>query len=236
MKRELWDKLQGFEFDDPQAGFSFSDRLARENGWSEAYAAHVIEEYRRFLYLCCEAGHPVTPSDEVDQAWHLHLCYTRSYWDDLCQDTLGRKIHHGPTKGGATEREKFREWYSKTLESYRREFGEVPPVSIWPNSEQRFRAVRYERVNRSQSWVLSKAAVVMALTVLVAGFLLVSCTGEEVGLSAVFVGGFFVIVFAIIIGVRKGGGGGGNGCAGGTGGCGNDSGGCGGGCGGCGGS
>ncbi len=62
----LWERLRDYPIDDPGAGFPFSRRLARENGWSPDYAARVILEYKRFLYLCAEAGHPVTPSDEVD--------------------------------------------------------------------------------------------------------------------------------------------------------------------------
>ena len=41
--------------------------------------------------------------------------------------------HHGPTKGGSQESEKFNEWYSKTLESYKNVFGMNPPVNIWPD-------------------------------------------------------------------------------------------------------
>ena len=67
----------------------------------------MISEYRRFVFLALAAGHPVTPSDQVDQAWHLHLLYTNSYWNRFCGETLGRRLHHGPTQGGASERDKF---------------------------------------------------------------------------------------------------------------------------------
>ena len=53
----LWNKLQAFSFDLPEADFSFSKRLARENNWAAAYTESVIQEYHRFLYLCVEAGH-----------------------------------------------------------------------------------------------------------------------------------------------------------------------------------
>ncbi len=85
---ELWQRLEAFELNDSEADFCFSTRLAQENGWSEAFARRVIREYKRFLYLAKSAGHPVTPSDQVDQAWHLHLCYTRSYWNELCANVL----------------------------------------------------------------------------------------------------------------------------------------------------
>lgn len=116
----LWQKLQGFSFDDPQSPFRFSDRLARENRWTRQFTLAVIEEYRRFLFLACVADHQVTPSIEVDEAWHLHMIYTRSYWNELCGETLGRKIHHGPTKGGHTEDVRYDLQYKKTLDSYYR--------------------------------------------------------------------------------------------------------------------
>ena len=35
--------------------------------------------------------------------------------------------------------EKFSEWYSKTLQSYKTIFGMNPPVNIWPEPSVRFR-------------------------------------------------------------------------------------------------
>lgn len=113
---ELFEKIQAFELDDNSASFKFSERLARENGWSKTYTHRVIDEYKKFIFLCCISDSGVTPSDPVDQAWHLHLTFTKSYWIDFCQNTLGQQIHHNPTKGGDNEREKFKNFYetSKT--------------------------------------------------------------------------------------------------------------------------
>lgn len=61
-------------------GLTFVGRLARDNGWKPGYAERVYREYLRFVFLAATAGHPVTPSVDVDEVWHLHLCYTRSYW------------------------------------------------------------------------------------------------------------------------------------------------------------
>ena len=153
----LWQRLEAFSPHDESAAFPFVHRLARENGWSRPYAFRVLEEYKRFLYLMLRAGHPVTPSDEVDQAWHLHLLYTRSYWEDLCRDIAGRPLHHGPTRGGEAEGAKFHDWYERTKDSYERLFGEPPPGDIWPSSEKRFGDVQsFERVNRARHWVLPK--------------------------------------------------------------------------------
>jgi hypothetical protein len=71
------------------AEMRFVDRLARENGWSGHHAAAVYQEYLRFLYLAGTSAGPLTPSDAVDQAWHLHLLYSRHYWEVLCGRILG---------------------------------------------------------------------------------------------------------------------------------------------------
>ena len=90
---ELWERTRTFEIDDGPAEFPFAARLARDNAWTGAFAERVVVEYRRFLHLMMVAGHPVTPSDQVDQAWHLHLTYTHSYWERLCGETLvGRDL------------------------------------------------------------------------------------------------------------------------------------------------
>jgi hypothetical protein len=153
---ELWDRIQAFSFDSGAATYSFWSRLAAENGWSLPFAARAISEYRRFLYLAVAAGHPVSPSDHVDQVWHLHLLYTESYWDRLCRDTLGRRLHHAPTTGGDAERAKFDDWYRNTLDSYRRVFREDPPADIWPGAEAGAGNDRFQRVNLRRCWIVPK--------------------------------------------------------------------------------
>ena len=157
---------------------TFTARLARDNGWTLSFAKRVVTEYKRFLFLAKFAGHPVTPSDQVDQAWHLHLVYTESYWKDLCDEVLHMELHHGPTKGGKREGEKFVDWYEKTLQSYRRLFGESAPADIWPDSESRFRNVsQFRRVNAAECFIIPKR-MLAAGTMIVAGLLpLLGCMG-----------------------------------------------------------
>jgi hypothetical protein len=156
-QQQIYNKIQDFSFDDGPAEFPFHARLARENGWSSGYTACVITEYRRFCFLAIESCHPVTPSDQVDQVWHLHLLYTKSYWQRFCQDTLGRSLHHCPTTGGEQEREKFHDWYDKTLSSYRRLFEAQPPPDIWPDSSLRFgEDIHYQRINNERCWIIQK--------------------------------------------------------------------------------
>jgi hypothetical protein len=154
---ELYAQIQGFAIDYPGASLPFSQRLARDHQWSLTYAQRVIEEYKKFLFLAIVADHPVTPSNAVDQAWHLHLTYTHSYWNDLCTQVLPRPLHHCPTQGGQQQGELFWDCYSKTLDSYERFFGYGVPVDIWPDPATRFRqAGQFWQVNSEDYWVIPK--------------------------------------------------------------------------------
>ncbi|MDG1138946.1 MAG: hypothetical protein P8N49_05445 [Opitutales bacterium] len=57
------------------ARYNFVKGLASECSWSIRFAEKAIHEYKRFIYLLCVSSHPVTPSAQVDQVWHLHLLF-----------------------------------------------------------------------------------------------------------------------------------------------------------------
>ena len=158
-QQEMWKKISDFKFDSPTSSHPFSSRLSKENGWSREYSKRVVEEYRKFLYLSVISGKSLTPSEEVDQAWHLHMIYTHSYWTDLCKETLGTSLHHGPTKGGTKETVKYKDQYQFTLDFYESEFGEKAPEDIWPNVKKRFEDINYKRVNMNDNIVLNKEKV-----------------------------------------------------------------------------
>lgn len=132
----VWKALSHYIVGPENAALPFVERLARENCWRRAHAERVFEEYRRFCFLAVTCGHVVTPSDAVDQAWHLHLTYTRDYWERFCPLVLGRPLHHGPTAGGADEQHRFFLHYAETLRSYERVFGQ-PPTDLWPDAGRR---------------------------------------------------------------------------------------------------
>lgn len=115
-----------------------------------------IEEYKKFMFLICISNHPLTPSDEVDQVWHLHLLYTDSYWNKFCSETLNRQVHHGPTKGGEKEGMKFENWYERTKELYTQVFQQIPPKDIWKPSDIRFREINFQRVSMDNYWIFRK--------------------------------------------------------------------------------
>lgn len=153
----LYKRIQAFSFEEGAVSLPFAARLARENGWTRRYADRVVKEYKRFTFLVLICDHPVTPSDQVDQVWHLHLTYSRSYWDHFCGEVLKRPLHHDPTVGGPEEAERFRQQYDDTLESYRQHFGEEAPADIWPDQATRFGDDTHcRRVNTKRAWVVRK--------------------------------------------------------------------------------
>ncbi|MBE9250136.1 hypothetical protein IQ226_13445 [Dolichospermum sp. LEGE 00240] len=159
-QEELYQNIQKFSLDDADAVLSFTPRLAKDNGWTIEYSQRVINEYKKFAFLAMIAGHPVSPSSQVDQAWHLHLTYTHSYWDDFCGKILHKPLHHNPSLGGYSEQEKFRRWYEKTLISYEKIFNELPPIDIWPLSNIRFaQNVQYQRINTRGYWIIPKPSL-----------------------------------------------------------------------------
>lgn len=132
LETELWRNIRNFSFDDRTSSFPFSKKLQQENNWSSEFTAQAIEEYRRFIFLCCILPNGASPSETVDKVWHLHLTYTDNYWNKFCRQTLGKDIHHHPSKGGAGEQLKHTNWYQQTLQEYRRIFSAEPPANIWP--------------------------------------------------------------------------------------------------------
>lgn len=172
----LWSRLLAMELDREGVALNFSDRLRRENGWTRAFTQQAIAEYRKFLYLAATSPGHVTPSDVVDQVWHLHLTYTRAYWDTLCGEILGRPLHHGPTQGGPAEGQRYRDQYAETLALYRAAFGAEAPAAIWPAADKRFSGATHQRwVDTRTHLVISRrlvgrvAGTAIALPALLAG-------------------------------------------------------------------
>ncbi|MEW8028454.1 MAG: hypothetical protein AB2792_19715 [Candidatus Thiodiazotropha sp.] len=223
VETQLWDDIELFQIDDGEASLSFCTRLARENDWSVRYAERVIAEYRRFIYLAAVSKNEITPSDQVDQAWHLHLTYTKSYWNTLCKEILGIELHHLPTKGGIEEQQRFRDQYQYTLELYQITFKESPPEDIWPSIERRFDAVEsFVRVNTERHLLVPRPTPLIANIALIASlpFFLVSCSDD---LSDTDIWFWLKLAFGIYILYRVlkwlGSGGGRNSGSGGCGGC-----------------
>jgi hypothetical protein len=246
----LWKRISAHSFENPENRLDLTRRLAREQDWSLERARCAIDEYRRFCFLSRVADEPLTPSREVDEVWHLHLIYTKDYWQRFCPQVLGIHLHHGPTHGGRAEGQRYRAQYTRTLVLYERWFGS-PPLAFWPASRDRFAELaRIKRVDMRSHIVVprprlpSGRALRVVISLIIGGLATGTATalspgGEEFRFGHPFLWGVgvFVIVFVIAAMKRRDDGSGCGGCGGDSGG-GDGSGGdgCGGdGCGGCGG-
>jgi len=198
-ERKLWDRIESFQFENPNAALKFVNRLARENGWTVPYAIRVVEEYKKFIFLCCISPNGATPSDAVDQAWHLHLTYTKSYWIDFCKNTIGRDIHHNPTEGGKKEDKKYRALYDSSLSLYEQKFGEPQPADIWKSNDERFSDINFQRINVAKHWIFKKPkfflrktkAAVALFALLAASLSFIQATASQ----------WFWWIFFIVIGI-----------------------------------
>jgi hypothetical protein len=218
----LWAAIAAMQIVPDGAVSTFTVRLAWEHGWSAAHAESVTDEYRRFLYLAARTNDALTPSDDVDQAWHLHLLHSRHYWDILCAGILRRPLHHDPTGGGAAEAMRHQRQYGTTLARYRAVFGEDPAPAIWPADDAHF-AARPLRIDAARYWLVprmltGRAAAVAGSTALIAACSALAANataGSDVTPAAGIVAGIALIAILVLVAwlLIKGGGAGGGGGA-----------------------
>lgn len=150
---DLWARIRAHDFEPEGQALTFTGRLARDHGWTLREARALVEEYRRFCFLAVTSDGEVTPSQEVDEVWHLHLTFSLDYWDRWCRTALRRPIHHTPTQGGPAEAARFAEQYARTLSLYEDAFG-PPDPAYWPGTARRFARARFVTVDRHRAVVI----------------------------------------------------------------------------------
>ncbi len=158
-QQALWVGIEGHPFERADHGLDFTQRLARDHGWSLHFARGAVREYRRFCFLAMVYETPVTPSEEVDEVWHQHLTYSRDYWENWCGHVLQGRLHHDPTAGGPAEQSRYRQQYAETLARYEAFFG-PPDIVYWPATHRRFRArPRYRFVDTDKACILPRPSL-----------------------------------------------------------------------------
>lgn len=183
----LWKRLQNFSLDHPNAAFPFSKKLAKEENWTSSFTEKTIEEYKKFVYLCCTLPNGASPSEIIDKVWHMHLIYTQNYWEEFCPDILQKKLHHHPSPGGPAENEKHRSWFEETLKSYREIFEQEPPEEIWKQD--------LKPSNKQNKSYFGKIALLLGSM-----FIIFSCTeNSSGGLGIFFTLIFFFVIMVLII-------------------------------------
>ena len=89
----------------------------------------AIFEFRRFLGLAI-VGHDRSLSvysQAVDEVWHTCLLFTHLY-SDLCEQTVGRFVHHVPLMGETGGDARLLEGERLFEQAYRRVYGEMATV------------------------------------------------------------------------------------------------------------
>jgi hypothetical protein len=84
----LWKRISAYQIDQADVIIPFSRKLAQTEGWTRRFCLLAIEEYKKFVYLCCVSKNGASPSIAVDKVWHMHLLYTTEYWKEFCPKIL----------------------------------------------------------------------------------------------------------------------------------------------------
>lgn len=73
------------------------DRLQKKLSLSKNDAEHLFKDMLMFLFLTGtnKSNIKYSPSDIIDEAWHMFLIFTREY-AEFCQKYFGYFIHHRP--------------------------------------------------------------------------------------------------------------------------------------------
>ncbi|WP_095588815.1 glycine-rich domain-containing protein [Actibacterium ureilyticum] len=180
---ELMSRLQEHRFGAEAHTQSFASRLAAQELWDPDYAARVVQEYKRFLYLSQVSEKPVTPSVAVDAAWHLHLAMTRDYWQVLCKQVLRNDLHHDAADTGE-DSARMADQYAATRRLYAQEFGAVAPTDIWPIPGQTRGAARATR----PLFIVGAATGIAGAGALFAGASVLGITGLVLGAGLIIWG------------------------------------------------
>lgn len=111
----LYDRVKNFQ------SLAAIEYYAREFNLDIAVALEHFEEVVKYLCLSASTTEHLTPSDQLDEAWHAFLIQTRDY--HAFSRKLGHLVHH------TTTGQPRQNAYSKVIEYYRETFGELH--SIW---------------------------------------------------------------------------------------------------------
>ncbi len=147
-KKELWLRIKGYHFEHivppslwekinekfgatDASTKAFADKISRKHNCSKGYALKAVNEYKKFLYLAVISDFHVTPSQPIDKVWHEHILFTQAY-GIFCKEIIEYELNHHPELIPLDEQtERYHAQYLGTIELYIKEFGKLPPTSIW---------------------------------------------------------------------------------------------------------
>lgn len=120
--KTLWETIENYKMPFGE------DYLQYKLKWQRAYCNLALSEYRRFAFLALISDSEITPSEAIDEVWHLHILHTQDYaqFGTACR----RFLHHWP--GMPTNRPQWNRQYDRTRDLYREVFGYEAPQAFWP--------------------------------------------------------------------------------------------------------
>lgn len=107
-------------------------RIMRKYSRDKEYAEGILREAKRMLYLGELTGKPVTPSEEIDDAWHEMILFS-PYYFKLCRFLGTDYIHHEPepeTPAGSAGTNGPSQ-YDETIALYEKQFGVKADQRYW---------------------------------------------------------------------------------------------------------
>ncbi len=152
---QLWNRIENYSFDKfSDSSKNFTTKLCWEEKWTTAKARKLIQEYKRFVFLCCVLEDGASPSHDVDKVWHLHLTYTKEYWQVFCKDILQKDLHHYPSNGVKEDDNKLKNKYLNTLEAYFSFFDDLPEIEIWSDVDLKKKIKQMDKVPISYQFAI----------------------------------------------------------------------------------
>jgi hypothetical protein len=109
-------------------------KLVHQYNWQHKHAVIVVHMYKNFLFLNAKYGekYKLTPSEEIDEIWHLHILETKKYRKD-CYAIFGKYFDHNPMSFKGDIKANYTEMaqsFNKMLELYRKEFNNAELYQI----------------------------------------------------------------------------------------------------------
>ena len=103
------------------------DKISKATGVAHESAGTLLNETIKYLFLVGHSRSRLTPSIQVDLAWHEFILFTKVY-EEFCMHHFGHFIHHHPGESDRNNQMQF----VRTLEYYKEYFG-TPDPRFWGN-------------------------------------------------------------------------------------------------------
>ncbi|WP_127132198.1 hypothetical protein [Pseudoflavitalea rhizosphaerae] len=168
-----WQMIDNFPFNEPNSVETYYNRLARYGNWTEEQMQEIVEEYKKFLFLCATKPFLIVPPKIVDLAWSLHMEYYPMSFRDLYRIMPGHWIKRSRgEKGENDDPDWLFDHYLQSRKIYQETFGDRPPAWIWGMYENEFEEDYSTRIHLGKRIFFAIDARLHCLIIFITGFLL----------------------------------------------------------------